>query len=94
MKIYIDADYKCYVLPAEGRREFDVPSFDDKKKEWKSFHSFYLSPKGYSSRSSVSGDFFARASSAIILFIADGSQTCMNFGQGQWMWGLQRWVEP
>ena len=30
MKIYIDSDYKCHVLPAEGRREFDVPFFDGK----------------------------------------------------------------
>lgn len=30
MKIYIDNDYKCYVSPAEDRREFDVPFFDGK----------------------------------------------------------------
>ena len=30
MKIYIDNDYKCHVLPAEDRREFDVPFFDGK----------------------------------------------------------------
>ena len=30
MKIYIDSDYKCHVLPGEGLREFDVPFFDGK----------------------------------------------------------------
>ena len=30
MKIYIDNDYKCHVLPAEDRREFDVSFFDGK----------------------------------------------------------------
>ena len=30
MKIYIDSDHKCHVLPAEDRREFDVPFFDGK----------------------------------------------------------------
>lgn len=30
MKIYIDSDYKCHVLPAEDRREFDVPFFEGK----------------------------------------------------------------
>lgn len=30
MTIYIDSDYKCHVLPAEDRREFDVPFFDGK----------------------------------------------------------------
>ena len=30
MKIYIDNDCKCRVLPAEDRREFDVPFFDGK----------------------------------------------------------------
>ena len=34
MKIYIDKDYKCHVLPAEGRRECDVPSFDGKCPEF------------------------------------------------------------
>lgn len=29
-KIYIDDEYKCHVLPAEGLREFDVPFFDGK----------------------------------------------------------------
>lgn len=28
--IYIDNDFKCYVLPAEDRREFDVEFFDGK----------------------------------------------------------------
>ena len=30
MKIYIDNDYKCHAIPAEGLREFDVPFFDSK----------------------------------------------------------------
>ena len=30
MKIYIDSDYKCHVLPGEGLREFDVQFFDGK----------------------------------------------------------------
>ena len=30
MKIYIDSDYKCHVLPSEGLREFDLPYFDGK----------------------------------------------------------------
>ena len=30
MKIYIDSDYKCHVLPAGDRREFDVQFFDGK----------------------------------------------------------------
>ena len=30
MKIYIDSDYKCFTIPAEGRREFDVQFFDGK----------------------------------------------------------------
>lgn len=30
MKIYIDLDFKCHVLPGEGLREFDVPFFDNK----------------------------------------------------------------
>ena len=34
MKIYIDKDYKCHVLPAEDRREFDVPFFDGKCPEF------------------------------------------------------------
>ena len=32
MKVYIDSDYKCHVLPGEGLREFDVPFFDGKCK--------------------------------------------------------------
>lgn len=34
MKIYIDSDYKCHVLPAEDRREFDVTFFDGKCPEF------------------------------------------------------------
>lgn len=34
MKIYIDSDYKCHVLPGEGLREFDVPFFDGKCKKF------------------------------------------------------------
>ena len=30
MKIYIDSDYKCHVLPGESLREFEVPFFDGK----------------------------------------------------------------
>ena len=30
MKTYIDNDYKCHVLPGEGRREFEVEFFDGK----------------------------------------------------------------
>ena len=30
MKIYIDKDYKCHVLPGEDRREFDLQFFDGK----------------------------------------------------------------
>ena len=30
MKIYSDNDYKCHVLPGEGRREFEVEFFDGK----------------------------------------------------------------
>lgn len=28
MKIYIDSDFKCYISPGNGFREFDVPFFD------------------------------------------------------------------
>lgn len=28
MKIYIDSDYKCHVLLAEGLREIEAPEFD------------------------------------------------------------------
>lgn len=28
MKIYIDSDFKCYISPGNGLREFDVPFFD------------------------------------------------------------------
>jgi len=34
MKIYIDNDYKCHVLPAEGLRELDVPFFEGKCAEF------------------------------------------------------------
>ena len=34
MKIYIDNDYKCHVLPTEDRREFDVSFFDGKCAEF------------------------------------------------------------
>ena len=30
MKIYIDSDYRCHVLPGEGLREFDVAFFEGK----------------------------------------------------------------
>ena len=34
MTIYIDNDYKCHAAPGEGLREFDVPFFDNKCKEF------------------------------------------------------------
>lgn len=34
MKIYIDKDYKCHVLPAEDRRECEAPFFDGKCPEF------------------------------------------------------------
>lgn len=34
MKIYIDNEYKCHASSAEDRREFDVPFFDGKCKEY------------------------------------------------------------
>lgn len=34
MKVYIDNDYKCHVLPGEGLREFNVPFFDGKCTEF------------------------------------------------------------
>ena len=34
MTIYIDSEYKCHVLPAEDRREFEVPFFNGKCPEF------------------------------------------------------------
>lgn len=34
MKIYIDGDCKCHIYAAEGRREFELPFFDGKCRQF------------------------------------------------------------
>ena len=44
MTIYIDSDYKCYVLEAEGRRVIETGFFDGKCPEW--IESYRFVPDG------------------------------------------------